>query len=251
MSAMNAALVSRFCSPEWALCFEVRDATGFKGEGRSADAVAVNCYPSRGLEIHGVEVKAHRSDWLRELKNPQKSAAVQKYCDRWWVAVDGPEIVKDGELPSTWGLLERKGNVLRQVREAPRLESKTLDRAFMASMLRNMAKSTQAMLPALMEAERKAMQKDADDQVKYELERRNDRAAEMWKLFEKIKAETGLDLNDWQTRSKIVPAIKFAMAADLVGYGGFNSIVADARKLIEAIDKHGPTYGIASNEKRE
>lgn len=243
MSAINAALVTRFCAPEWALCFEVRDATGFRGEGRSADAVAVNCYPSRGLEIHGIEVKTARSDWLRELRSPQKSVAVQKYCDRWWV-VTTPDIVQPGELPPTWGLLELKGGLLRQVTEAPKLPAKQLDRGFMASMLRNMAKSASSMVPTLVEEERKRLMKDADERVKYELERRSDKAGEIYALVGKIKLETGLDLTHWETAHKIIPAVRFALAADVHGYAGFKHMLDNARALVNAIDEHAPQYGI-------
>lgn len=47
---VKSLLRARFCSPEWAIFFEVGDGTG-SAQRRWADAVAMNMYPSRGLEI--------------------------------------------------------------------------------------------------------------------------------------------------------------------------------------------------------
>jgi hypothetical protein len=105
--------------------------------------VAVNLWPSRGLEVLGFEIKASRRDWVKELKQPSKSAAIQKYCDRWWVVAGGANIVQAGELPPTWGLLVVHGGRSKQrlvcTQEAPKLESQPLDKAFLLSMLRRSA----------------------------------------------------------------------------------------------------------------
>ena len=42
-------------------------------------------WPSRGLYLHGFEIKVHRNDWLRELKNPAKAEEIAGYCHFWWV----------------------------------------------------------------------------------------------------------------------------------------------------------------------
>lgn len=110
---------------------------------RYADAVAVNLWPSRGLEVLGFEIKASRRDWVKELKSPSKSAEIQKYCDRWWVVAGGANIVQAGELPPTWGLLVVHGGGSKQrlvcTQEAPKLEAQPLDKAFLLSMLRRAA----------------------------------------------------------------------------------------------------------------
>jgi hypothetical protein len=63
---VHAALAKKYPAPEYATFFEVRDAAGFDSK-RSADVITVATWPSRGLAIHGFEVKCSRSDWLREL----------------------------------------------------------------------------------------------------------------------------------------------------------------------------------------
>jgi len=135
--SIEAAISSRCPSPEWALFFELQDKTGF-GSRRRADAVAMNTWHSRdrGLSLHGFEIKKSRGDWLRELRDPEKSVAVQRYCDRWWLAVANDKIVKDGELPEAWGLLVLRGRVLVQAKEAPKLDPVPVDREFVAALLR-------------------------------------------------------------------------------------------------------------------
>lgn len=132
---LKILLERRYCAPEWACIFEVPDQTG--GANRRADAMAFNLWPSRGLEVHGFEVKVSRSDWLSELKNPEKSAKIQKFCDYWWI-VTPPGIVKDGELPPTWGLLESTAtkSTLRMKTKAPKLSPENFSDAFVASLLR-------------------------------------------------------------------------------------------------------------------
>lgn len=133
---VSRALRDRHDPKEFALLFEVRSETGYSGAGRYADAVAMSLWPSRGLELHGFEIKVSRADWKKELERPEKAEPVLRFCDRWWLAVSDAEIVHPGELPPTWGLLARKGKRLAVVKEAPKLKSKPLERGFVASLLR-------------------------------------------------------------------------------------------------------------------
>jgi len=133
------ALARRHPENEWAFFAQVRNGTGFQRETRMADAIAMNLWPSRGMEVHGFEVKVSRPDFLHELQQPEKADSIAKYCDRWWLAISSPDIVHSGELPAAWGLLVMDGDKLACRKEAPRLEAAPLDRAFVASLLRNQA----------------------------------------------------------------------------------------------------------------
>ena len=146
---VHAALRLRYTQPEWALMFEVAASTGWAG--RYADAVSMSMYPSRGLAVHGHEVKVSRSDWGREMKNPDKAEAISRYCDYWWV-VTTPGIVKDGELPMGWGLMELQGGRLKIVTKAAQREPVPLDRAFVAAMLRRAHEIDSATVEKLVEA---------------------------------------------------------------------------------------------------
>lgn len=132
-------LAASYRQGEWVVLPQLRDGTGWQG-WRTADAIAMNCWPSRGLEVHGFEIKVSRADWQRELKNPQKAESIFAYCDRFWLVVPADaEIVRAGELPTTWGLM-RVGDVVELTVEAPKLTPTPLDRAFLASILRGLHK---------------------------------------------------------------------------------------------------------------
>ena len=83
----------------YALLEEVANGTGFAG--RYADAVALCLWPSDYHRLHGFEIKASRSDWLRELKNPRKSEAVAKYCDTWTL-LSWTDVAREEEIPKGW-----------------------------------------------------------------------------------------------------------------------------------------------------
>lgn len=140
---VHAAIALRCSPPEWACFFEVSNDAGW-GRSRSADAIAMSLWPSRGLEVHGFEVKVDRRDWLREKKDPAKAEPIARFCDRWWVAVSDEKIVKDGELPSTWGLLVLRGGKLVQAVEAPKLTPEPLNRGFVSCILRRASETTVA-----------------------------------------------------------------------------------------------------------
>lgn len=143
--SLHDALRNRFSPPAWGLIWEVGNATGQRITNY-ADALAMSVWPSRGLELHGIEIKTNRADWLRELGDPKKSVAVQKYCDYWWLVVE-KDVVNDGELPGAWGLLVRRGERLHCVKEAPKLEAKALDRTFLAAMFRRLSDAQATFIP--------------------------------------------------------------------------------------------------------
>lgn len=134
-------LRSKYTAPEWALLEEVRSATGGTMNERYADAVAMNLWPSRGMRVHGFEIKVRRGDWLLELKKPNKSVPIQKFCDHWWIVAGGTNIVKLEELPPTWGLMTVAHGRLVISKDAPKLEAQPLDRGFVASVLRRASDS--------------------------------------------------------------------------------------------------------------
>jgi hypothetical protein len=98
MSSPIDALAKRYAAPYYAFIKEFRDATGFDSK-RSADALAIGLYRSRGLHIIGFEQKTARSDWLREMKSPEKAEAIGQYCDYFYLVVDSLNVAKVEELP--------------------------------------------------------------------------------------------------------------------------------------------------------
>lgn len=97
---------------------EVGDGAGFRNRGWS-DAISMQTWPSKKLVIRGYEIKASRSDWLRELDQPEKNLTWQLQCHEWYV-VAPKDVVLLEELPPSWGLLVPRGE--DQLRIASRAE---------------------------------------------------------------------------------------------------------------------------------
>ena len=129
---------------------EFRGGTGWGRESR-ADAIAMDLWPSHGLELIGFEIKTSRSDWLNEVKNPDKCDPIKQFCDRWYLVSYDRAIVKDysfngepNELPEDWGhiTIDYTGK-LKTLKEAPKLNPKPVDRLFLAALMRRAAKDLQ------------------------------------------------------------------------------------------------------------
>lgn len=128
-----------------ALVSQVRNAAGFEAQ-RTLDAISMGLWPSRGLRLHGYELKCSRSDWLRELKDPAKAEQFLPMLDFFWI-VTSKDVVREDELPENWGLLVAQKNGLVQKVPADALCDLTpaarkrplppgIDRSFLASLLR-------------------------------------------------------------------------------------------------------------------
>lgn len=133
--------------PRYVVAEHVRNQCGFGGDYwgsgplRTADALAIDLWPSSGNLIHGFEVKVSRSDWLTELKDPEKAEAFKAYCDHWWLVVPDAAIVRD-DLPDGWGLLAVGSHgKLRARRKAPLLDKKPMPTGMVAAWLRATAKT--------------------------------------------------------------------------------------------------------------
>lgn len=133
-------LAARHVAPAWAFLRHVADGTGVN-KRRTADAMAMSLWPSRGLELHGFEVKSYRGDWLRELKAPAKADELASRCHRWWVVAPGLDVVRLEEVPRTWGLLVADGRGLKVAIDAPAREPLPLDYPFLAALLRRAAEA--------------------------------------------------------------------------------------------------------------
>jgi hypothetical protein len=149
----------------YAVAEHVRSHGGFDAR-RTADFVAMDLWPSKGFALHGHEVKVSRSDWLGELRQPEKSAEFIPYMTYWWIVAGHNDIVRKDELPPGWGLLiatlrrptvyhwQRDGTptepqpVLRVARQAKRNEKQLpLTPTRIAALLRAVAKTAKRVQP--------------------------------------------------------------------------------------------------------
>jgi hypothetical protein len=253
-SNLREALRKRYALPEWVLMEEVRDAAGHAAN-RSADGIAMSMWPSRGLEINGFELKASRSDWLRELKNPAKAEAIAAYCDRWWI-VAMPGCVKLEEVPTGWGLLELdpKKGALKDVKKAPAREDvKPLTRTFVAAMMRRVGETDEWLLRTKVQQMLADGEKQRQEWAQRQINDRTRKYEEIRERLEQIKADTGIDLLTWAyDRQAIAGAMRFATeAAHTVEsrYHGLLGLRRSMETLIRQIDELGPLVPVSEEHK--
>lgn len=204
-TAIVEALRKRYPDGAYALITEVRNGTGhMRARAGYADAIAMGCWPSRGLDVQGFEFKIDRGDWIKEWKNPVKADAFVKFCDNWWVIATDEDIVKREELPKAWGLLVMHGKTLKTVVDAPKLEPQPLDRLFVASILRSICDQV---LPQkkLDEAREAGMQegfKNGAESEKTDAEYLRKEIAEVkeahTEMIDDFQKKSGLRLDNWQ-----------------------------------------------------
>lgn len=243
---IRAAMSKRWTEPEYAIMWEVSNATGASSK-RYADAIIMSLWPSRGLELHGVEIKISRSDWKREAANPMKAEAIAQFCDRWWVHTS-PGVVDDlSDLPPAWGLREWNGKSWKTIREAAKNEPQPITRQFLAAMLRR-ADETMRMLVTeaakegrtKIEAEIERNRARFEDDLKRAVERKTidlENSAKNIALFE---AAFGLDASQSWTIdfSRLGRAAKALSESGLTGYHHKSLVerLRTAASEIEAIE---------------
>lgn len=113
-------------SGEYAFLRHVRNAAGFNAT-RTFDAMVVGLWPSRGHDLHVLEVKVSRSDWKRELAKPAKAEDAAAVADRFSV-VAPRGIIDPAEVPATWGIIEAHGGVERFEPSPPVFDGDRTDR---------------------------------------------------------------------------------------------------------------------------
>ena len=242
---VRAALTRKFCAPEWAIFYEVAQGTGARG-GRFADAVAMNLWPSRGCELHGFEIKVSRSDWLNELKQPEKSMPIQRFTDRWWI-VTPTDVIKPGELPPTWGHYIVKGNGLNVATEAPKLDREGPDRPFLAALLRRAHEHAQAAIKHgiddAMQGERAAIDAEVKRQVDAALSIRRESEDSARNQLKKLQDACGFTADEarWFDGSGFAEAVAAVHRLGVArSYSGLTSAAATARRFAESVDQMLP-----------
>ena len=196
-SDMATLIRWKYPSKEYVVLTEVRQATGYNA-GRSADAVAFGIWPSRGLTITGFEFKSSRSDWTREIANPEKAESIAQHCDAWWL-VASADVAKIEEIPAAWGWYaptEKNGVHSLKVMKSPppfsALPGKALPREFLMSVLRNMRDSSAPKSDIARLAEEMAV-KTADHRAGV-TKRMIEEYHRLSKIFSDFKTVSGIDL---------------------------------------------------------
>jgi len=187
------SLMRYFSPPENVIFFEVAAGTGARGRRRIADAVTMGCWPSRGMQITGIEIKVSRSDWLREKNTPAKAEEIAAYCDRW-ALVSTKGVAAPKEVPHAWDWYEVSETGQMKLRQQGfETEAKPLDRSFVASMLRSAGKVDQAAAEAIAEQRTAYLRDEFDSRVSAEAARRQKLSTASNELTEKLCATLGTD----------------------------------------------------------
>lgn len=238
MSDIHKKLRERYSGPEWTIAFEVPNSTGF-GATRRCDAIAMGTWPSKGLYLHGHEIKVSRSDWLKEIDDPTKADAFYKRCHYWWI-VAPKGIVKLAELPATWGLMHcTEKSALRVGKAATKLEPLAITYPFLASMLRAFNDSS--------DIQRKLKRADDEGYRRgYDYATRNAKSEHSYKLKQaerdllRIKDDvksfeetSGISIGGYDGRH-MGEAVK--LAKGLVGYNSVDKVVKNARDAMHTLD---------------
>lgn len=249
-SAVRDMLRARYAEPEWAFMEEVAPKTG--GGTRYADGVAVNLWSSRGHAVHGFEIKVSRADWLRELKDPSKAEPVFRYCDHWFI-VAPKGVVRDGELPPTWGLLEVRGGGLVAAKAAPKLDAQPLTRAFFASLMRRGFELLDATAERKIADARAAVKREVDERVarhRSEVERE---LLELRAQLRDLEEKTGISI----TRYSAPPADMIALAKRLQRLQGYrdggglavlDDLAAQLRRSADTLTEALAASGLSKKE---
>lgn len=252
--SIRAAMRARYPSPEWAIFFEVGNGTGSRAS-RYCDAMAMGLWPSRGLAMHGFEIKASRHDWQREIANPAKAEEHVALCDFWWI-VAPKGIVREGELPPTWGLIEFADGKLKQTTQAPKLIPKDWDRQFIAALLRRAGEHDQGQFDAAVAKATTAIRERAAADVEYEVKNRTRSLQQKIDQIAAIEKACGIDLSSWRTSADTGHAIRLVEASGVLGaYAGLQQLHSEVRgtadRLARAIAEFEAEVGVTLTPARK
>ena len=236
---VREAMSKRWAAPEYAVMWEVGRATGAVTNQRYADAVIMSLWPSRGLELHGVEIKVSRADWRREAADPGKAEAIAAYCDRWWVHT-GPGVIQDtSELPPMWGAREYNGRVWRTIKEAGKTDAKACDRVFLASLLRRADGESRWQIDRQARDIAEAAVKAANNQIESEITRRSSDAKAARQQIADFEEASGMSFRDFMLGdAKAIGAMVRAVNTVGIGrtYGGINAILNSMRAMVGRLE---------------
>ncbi len=212
-SDVIAALARSHSAPAYAFLSHVRNGTGYTKAIRTIDALSMSLYPSRGLHLTAFEVKVSRADWLRELKDPEKSDDIFDCVDFFYLVVpynkENP-IVLEGELPKNWGLVVIQGGRAITKVQAP-YHARKMDAAFLASMLRNISEGT--VPKASIEGELREQFAAGERENKFQLDRANERYEELHKKVKEFEESSGVRIDQYFRNTKdIGKAVELVLA---------------------------------------
>jgi len=165
-------------------------------------------YRSAGRAIHGFEMKVSRQDWLKELKQPEKSESLLRFCDTWSLIASTESIVHDGELPPLWGFgipHRARSNASWRIKwlvKPPELKPMPYDIVFLTALIA----SAQAQ-PGI--DARKLIDESYKQGQAYSrsiIANRETKITRLEKIIETFSHASGVQLSSWMADSDVVEA---------------------------------------------
>lgn len=192
------ALAAKYCAPEYAFLTEVRNSVGFQRKIRTADAMAMSLWPSRGLYMTGFEVKVSRADWKKELEQPDKAEEMARFCKQWFVACPAGLIEKD-EVPPGWGLIAVKPDgKISYAKPAPEIPG-TLEPTWMlfGSLMRDVVENwvPQSLVEKRIMTAKEEYRQEEQKRIPYELKQAKHRLAELEQQIGVFETASGIKLD--------------------------------------------------------
>lgn len=99
--------------------FELLLCTGWSGSPQRLDAWSIPLWPSLGTNIVAYEVKTARSDFLREIKNPEKRQAGINRSNQFFFVTSEKVVKEESEIPEDCGWMLFRNGELIQMKAAP------------------------------------------------------------------------------------------------------------------------------------
>lgn len=236
-------LKPRYNGNDFALVPQVRNQTGFTRRVRTADAIAISLFPSRGIDVHGFEFKDSRTDWLKELKEPEKSEEIGRFCAFWWLVVSDPKHFQPDELPAAWGAMHAVDGAVKVLKKAPRRDVQEPSWVFVAAVLRaakdfvtsevEIQRRIAAAVSKAEEGRYAAICRAREDGQKHAQNQLAEYAASVSE-FEKA---SGVSITGWRgwhganTAEKVGAAVRFVMD------GGVEKLQAELRAISATCDR--------------
>lgn len=214
-------LCDLFPKEQYAILPEVANSTG-SNRKRHIDAVVMSLYPSRGLDIYGIEIKVSRSDWVRERDNPAKAEEIANHCDGFYLAVSDASIVHAGELPTGWGLISCSSGEAKIVTRCTKTTPSNLSRGFVAAMLRRAQEYTRPDELAQEIRHQESLKQSASWEAwaKKQVEQARKEATECAAAVNKLSDELGINLRGflpggggWMEKDRNLAAAKASLLA--------------------------------------
>lgn len=258
---ITEALRGHYPTTAYAFFEQVPRGTGWS-KNRLLDVVVMSLWPSRGLDLTGIEIKVTRGDFRREINDPAKADEIGKFCDLFFIAAP-KGLLEPEELPATWGLLEidEKHRVRARSPATRNTERQEPTRGFVAALLRRASEAEAARMktwasPEQLEArvaellERAVKSKVADLACETESLRREVASfREAAEEFEKASGHSILNRSYYSRKWEWMRVGELMRAASLLSGRGFDlaglhgnvqrasEAIAKARELLAPLDE--------------